>query len=330
MENNNWAASLAKVAAVGGDSFVTTHRNGLVKKLSCTATTLFSLRHQASLIPPAQFFAGGQSTLKLNQRVKARVKAPLFSIITVVRNARRTVVDCLDSITSQRMDLEHIVVDGASTDGTLDVLWDREVRGLIRLISEPDKGIYDAMNKGLEAARGHIIGFLNADDIYAHADVLKRVAQEFEDDGVMACHGDLVYIDKHNPSRVTRYWRAGELSRAAFYRGWMPPHPTFFARMQAYQRYGGFNLALGSAADYELMLRFLLKHQLPARYIPEVLVKMRSGGVSNASLKSRLAANRMDRLAWQVNGLQPYPWTLTLKPLLKLPQFFLQRPTCSN
>lgn len=258
------------------------------------------------------------------------MKAPLFSIITVVRNARRTVVGCLDSIVSQKMDLEHIVVDGASTDGTLDVLWDYEARGHIRLISEPDKGIYDAMNKGLKAARGQIIAFLNADDVYAHADALKRVARGFEDGEVMACYGDLVYIDKHNHSRVTRYWRAGELSRAAFYRGWMPPHPTFFARAQVYRRYGDFNLALGSAADYELMLRFLLKHQLPARYIPEVLVQMRSGGVSNASLRSRLAANRMDRLAWQVNGLQPYPWTLTLKPLLKLPQFFLQRPTCSN
>lgn len=265
-----------------------------------------------------------------DQRVNARVKAPLFSIITVVRDARRTVLHCLDSIAHQQMDLEHIVVDGASTDGTLDALREREASGFIRLISEPDKGIYDAMNKGLKAARGHLIGFLNADDVYAHPEVLKRVAHEFENERVMACHGDLVYVDQHNPARVTRYWRAGTLSRAAFYRGWMPPHPTFFARRQVYQLHGGFNLALGSAADYELMLRLLLKHELPTQYIPEILVKMRSGGVSNASLKSRLAANRMDRLAWQVNGLQPYPWTLALKPLLKLPQFFLQRPTCSN
>ncbi len=102
----------------------------------------------------------------------------------------------------------------------------------------------------------------------------------------------------------------------------MPPHPTFFVRRSVYEKYGAFNIALGSAADYELMLRFLVKHRISAAYIPEVLVKMRVGGVSNASLKNRLTANRMDRRAWEVNGLKPYPWTLLMKPLRKLPQYF--------
>ena len=134
--------------------------------------------------------------------------------------------------------------------------------------------------------------------------------------------GDLVYVDANDTDRVVRYWRLGDFALHKFYWGWMPPHPTFFVRREVYEKYGLFNDDLGSAADYELMLRFLLKSRISAAYIPEMLVKMRVGGASNASLTKRIKANKMDRRAWEINGLKPYPWTLWMKPLRKVGQYF--------
>ena len=146
----------------------------------------------------------------------------------------------------------------------------------------------------------------------------------FENPAVQACFGDLVYVDAENTDKVVRYWKAGDYDAGKFYRGWMPPHPTFFVRASVYEQFGMFNLELGTAADYELMLRFLLKHGLQAAYIPMVMVAMRTGGKSNASISNRLAANKMDRKAWRVNGLKPYPWTLTMKPLRKVGQWVVK------
>jgi glycosyltransferase involved in cell wall biosynthesis len=189
------------------------------------------------------------------------------------------------------------------------------------IVSESDQGIYDAMNKGIRLAQGDIVGILNADDFYASSDILAKVAAIFADPAIDACYGDLVYMDSTDTGKVVRYWRSGAFSPRKFYWGWMPPHPTFFVRRWVYERFGLFNLDLGSAADYELMLRFLVKHQINVAYIPEVLVKMRTGGVSNVSLQNRLKANRMDRKAWTINALKPYPWTLWLKPLRKIGQW---------
>jgi len=208
-----------------------------------------------------------------------------------------------------------------STDGTLEILRKREGHGL-RVVSEPDAGIYDAMNKGVALATGEVVGILNADDVYAGPQVLARVAEVFRDPSVEACYGDLVYVDPEDTDRVLRYWRSGTGSPEKFRWGWMPPHPTFFVRRSVYERYGLFSLDLGSAADYELMLRFLVGHRIAAVYIPEVLVRMRTGGMSNASVKNRLKANRMDRRAWRVNALRPYFWTFLMKPLRKLPQYW--------
>lgn len=148
----------------------------------------------------------------------------------------------------------------------------------------------------------------------------------FEKQNVESCYGDLLYVHKNDTDRVIRYWRASEYHHGKFKNGWMPPHPTFFVKREIYEKYGLFNLNLGSAADYELMLRFLLKYKITTVYIPQVLIKMRTGGISNASLKNRIRANRMDRLAWKVNGLKPYPWTLWLKPLRKATQFLFLSP----
>ena len=247
-----------------------------------------------------------------------------ISIITVTRNAAVTLPDCLISIARQDIAAEHIIIDGASTDNTMAILNDH-LGQIAKIISEQDQGIYDAMNKGIQLASGEVIGMLNADDYYPAHDVLSKVSGVFDDPAVEACYGDLVYVDKNDRNRQVRYWRAGDYNPKKFYRGWMPPHPTFFVRRNVYERYGRFKPELGTAADYEIMLRFLLKHQIKTVYIPEVLVHMRTGGASNVTLINRIRANRMDRKAWEVNGIRPRPWTLYAKPIRKLGQWIIKK-----
>jgi glycosyltransferase len=248
-----------------------------------------------------------------------------FSIITATLNSGATIAACLESARSQGVDLEHIVIDGASTDNTVDVV--RSVSGsAVNLVSEPDQGIYDGMNKGLLQARGEIVGILNSDDVYSYGSVLRDVAVVFDDPEVDCCYGDLVYVAPDDLQDIRRYWKSGPFRPSRFYRGWMPPHPTFFVRRACYDALGQFDLTLGSAADYELMLRFLLRHRLRVRYIPKILVRMRTRGVSNASLGNRLLANRYDRQAWRKNGLKPNPLTLYLKPLRKIGQYVMRPP----
>ncbi|MGR9072531.1 MAG: glycosyltransferase family 2 protein [Gammaproteobacteria bacterium] len=248
---------------------------------------------------------------------------PAISIITAAYNAAATLADCLESVAGQGVDAEHLLIDGGSGDGTLAVV-ERYRRSLAYVVSEPDRGMYNAMNKGLRRAAGDIVGILNADDFYPNAAVLPKVLEAFSDPAVEACYGDLVYVDGKDPRKVVRYWRAGDCRPGKFYWGWMPPHPAFFVRRSVYEKYGAFDPALGTAADYEIMLRFLLKRRIEAVYLPTVLVHMRTGGVSNASWANRLKANRMDRKAWEVNGLRPYPWTLWAKPLRKLGQWVVR------
>ena len=244
-----------------------------------------------------------------------------ISIITVCFNSESTIQDTIRSVSEQSYkNIEYIIIDGKSTDNTLSKI-DSYRDKIKHIVSEPDNGIYDAMNKGMRLASGDIIGILNADDYYAYNGVLADVVKTFEDSPVDTCYGDLFYVNASDTQKIVRYWKSGDFYPNNFYHGWMPPHPTFFVRRSIYEKYGLFNLNLGSAADYEIMLRFLLKYNVNAKYIPKTLVHMRAGGVSNASLGSRLKANRMDRKAWKVNGLKPYPWTLMMKPLRKLKQW---------
>jgi glycosyltransferase involved in cell wall biosynthesis len=247
----------------------------------------------------------------------------MITIITATYNASSTILECLESVGAQTQTCEHLIIDGASSDLTVEAVTSY-TRHTVRLISEPDNGIYDAMNKGIALSQGEIIGILNADDFFATNDVLSQVSAQFADPLLGACYGDLYYVDHTDTDRIVRYWRSGNYNHRKFYWGWMPPHPTFFVRKSIYEQFGGFNLRMGSAADYELMLRFLVKHRVKAVYVPEVLVKMRTGGVSNATLKNRLLANQMDRFAWVINGLQPYPWTTLLKPLRKISQWLVK------
>lgn len=244
-----------------------------------------------------------------------------ISVITVVLNNQAYVKDAIASVLSQTYsDIEYIVIDGGSSDGSMQIIHSFEER-ISKVISEPDEGIYDAMNKGLSLATGDVVGFLNADDFYAHPNVIEHVANAFKSMEVEALYADLDYVSRNDKKKVLREWRSGVYNKDSFYKGWMPPHPTFFVRREVYRRYGGYNTQLVSTADYELMLRFLLLHDVRAGYLREVIVKMRVGGQSNRTLLNRIKANLEDRKAWKLNHIRPRWYTMFLKPLSKITQF---------
>jgi len=243
-----------------------------------------------------------------------------ISVITAVFNRATTLDEAMRSVGAQTWpNVEHIVIDGGSTDGSLDVLAEHR-KNIAQMVSEPDEGLYDALNKGILRATGDVVGFMHADDAYASPQALERVAAAFADPAVGAVYGDLVYVNKDDVSRVVRYWRAGEFRRSRLPHGWMPPHPTFYVRREHYQRLGGFNTRFRIAADYENMLRMLWSGDVNAAYIPEVLVRMRVGGVSNRSLLNILQKSCEDFAALRQNGIAGLKGVL-LKNVSKLPQF---------
>ena len=244
------------------------------------------------------------------------------SIITTAFNSAATIRGTLESVSKQDYpDIEHIVVDASSTDETVKIV--SEFPHVSVIVSEKDKGIYFGMNKGLRLCTGDIICFLNSDDWYPQDDVISQVVNILSKNKVQVVYGDLQYVDRKNIEKIARTWRSGHFRRNSLFYGWMPPHPTFFARKEVYEEVGLFNTSLRNAADYELMLRVLLNPEVHASYLPQVLVKMRRGGYS-AKLIHRLRANREDFKAWQINGLKPRLFTRYLKPLRKIPQFFLR------
>jgi glycosyltransferase involved in cell wall biosynthesis len=231
----------------------------------------------------------------------------LVSIITVCYNSDKTIADTLRSARSQTYaNVEHIIVDGGSKDETLAVVREEVMPNHV-LVSEKDKGIYDAMNKGIALATGDIIGFINADDFYPSPDVLSKVAAAFEASGADCCYGDLCYVQQDDVSRIVRYWKSCFFKPGLFEKGWCPPHPTFFVRRAVYQRLGGFNLDYKIAADVELMARFLATGRISSRYIPEVLVHMRMGGTTNRNLGNIVKQNFEIRRGLLANGLR-FSW----------------------
>lgn len=242
------------------------------------------------------------------------------SIITVAYNSAATIVDTLVSVRAQtHADIEHIVVDGGSTDDTV-ALVRAHARPSTVLVSEPDNGIYDAMNKGLRLATGELIGCLNADDVFAGAQVVADVAALAQRDDAQAVYGDLVYVRQDRLEQVVRYWRSGAFQPSRLSFGWMPPHPTLYFRRSLLSTVGEYDTSFRIAADYDYMLRLLRQPGLRVAYLPRVLVKMRLGGVSNRSLRSVLLKSREDLRALRQNdagGLL----TLVCKNLRKIPQF---------
>jgi len=243
------------------------------------------------------------------------------SIITVVLNRKDTIEDAIRSVLNQSYkNIEYIIVDGGSTDGTVDII-NKHKDKISKFVSEKDRGVYDGMNKGIKLASGEIVGILNSDDVYADDKVIERVVAEMTRKNTDVCWGDLVYVDAKDTDKVIRYWKSSEYKKGKFRRGWMPPHPTFFVKKWAYEKYGEFSLDFPISADYELMLRFLEKYKVKSCYIPQVLVKMRIGGKSNKGIKNIIKANLECYQAWKVNGLKINPLRIFLKPLSKIPQY---------
>lgn len=244
------------------------------------------------------------------------------SIITVAYNASETIEETIKSVINQSYpNIEYLILDGASSDDTPKII-ESYSEQISYWHSKKDNGMYDAINKGIEKATGEIIAILNSDDVYAHKHVIKAVVERLLNDKSDAVYGDLQYVDRADLKQVKRNWKSGKYKEGSFYYGWMPPHPSFFVKKECYKKYGVFNTELKSAADYELMLRFIHKNKISLSYINEVLVYMREGGLSNQTLLSRLRGNREDKLAWKINQLKPKWFTIILKPLRKIRQFF--------
>ncbi len=226
-----------------------------------------------------------------------------ISIITITYNSEKTLRDTIESVLNQSyQDIEYIVVDGRSSDGTMEIVRSYGDR-ISKVVSEKDEGLYDALNKGIRMATGDVVGFLHSDDIFASGETVKLIAAAFTRFNVDSVYGDLVYVDQTDTSRIIRFWRSGKFSRIRALTGWMPPHPTFYVKRWVYEQYGGFNTTFRIAADYESILRFLVRFRIPVFYIPLVLIRMRVGGESNKSVKNIIRKSREDIRAMHINGL---------------------------
>lgn len=226
-----------------------------------------------------------------------------ISVITAVYNRVATIGEAVDSVRAQTWpNVEHVVIDGASTDGTRELLQARRDEIAV-LVSEPDKGIYDALNKGIAHATGDVIGLMHSDDLYADETVLADVAAAFADPRVDAVYGDLDYVAQGDTNKVIRRWRSGEYTPSMLTRGWMPPHPTLYLRRQVIERWGAFDASYRIAADYDAVLRYFGRGNIRPAYVPRVLVKMRVGGESNRSLARILRKSREDYTALRKNNM---------------------------
>lgn len=248
------------------------------------------------------------------------------SIVTVTRNSSLTLQDCFDSVKSQNYkNIEHILVDGKSTDKTLEII---ENNNISNFISEDDKNLYDAMNKGVKLSNGDLIGILNSDDIFENDNTISEIVDSIGD--CDAIYSDLCYVKKEDTSKVVRYWKSGEFTDLSFKQGWMAPHPTLFVKKEIFEKFGMYNVDLSNSADYEFILRLFYKHKIKVKYLPKTTVRMRVGGLSNKSIAHRLKANKEDRIAWKLNGLShPYFFSI-IKPLRKVSQFFIKPEEATN
>lgn len=238
------------------------------------------------------------------------------SIITVCFNSESTIRDTLESVRSQSYsNFEHIIIDGASNDSTLKVV-NEFSEDYLNVLSEPDSGLYDAMNKGVRLAKGDIVGILNSDDFFESGDVLETIANYFQrHPEVDVVSGDVVFVDPDDINQITRYYRANSFKPWKLRFGWMPPHPATFVRRSVYENWGGYRTDMKISADYEKFVRWLLVAKLNWQYLPLVLVRMRSGGVSTSGVRSSIRLNREIVRACRDNGI----YTNLLFVLSKIP-----------
>ena len=246
------------------------------------------------------------------------------SIITATYNSAATIRDTLASLENQTYpDIEYIIVDGASKDNTVEVV-NQHCTRVSKIISEPDRGIYDALNKGIAAATGDIVGFLHSDDLLAYPDAIQDLVGIFQSGEYDAVYADLEYVQQKDVSKVVRLWQSGTYSKKKLRYGWMPAHPTFYMKRSCYNKLDGFDLSYKIAADYDSILRYLWRGKVNACHLPKVLIKMRVGGISNRSLATILRKTCEDIQAMRNNGLF-WPLTVSLKNLSKIPQFLVKK-----
>jgi len=248
-----------------------------------------------------------------------------ISVITPTYNSSKTIKDTLDSMVAQSYsDLEYIIINGNSSDNTKDIILSYQDKLNIKLVSEPDKGIYDAMNKGVRMATGDIVGILNSDDFYHAKDVLHKVSKTFlENPDLDAVYGDLIYVNNEDSSKQTRYWKAEEYQEDKLNYGWIIPHPTLFLRRKVYEKNEKiFDTSFSLAADYEFILRQLKINKIKVKYLPETLVTMRDGGSSASSLKQRIRGWTELNRAWKVNNLKVPTFFIFRRVFNKISQFF--------
>lgn len=245
-----------------------------------------------------------------------------LSIITATYNSSQTIRDCMASVASQDYpELEHILVDGHSSDDTLAIIKEWEGQDHLRWVSEPDLGIYDALNKGVAMAEGDIVGFVHSDDMLSNPSIISEIVLRFKNEQVDGVYGDLLYVDKSNSDKVIRVWKSCGFQPKLLGQGWMPAHPTLFLKKEVYLKYGNFDLTYKIAADYDFMLRVLKNTELRFSYLPKVISKMRIGGASNRSISNILQKSREDFRAIKSNSLSYPIWVLLVKNLSKIPQF---------
>lgn len=246
-----------------------------------------------------------------------------ISIITVVYNNENTIEQAISSVSAQTYgDIEYIIIDGKSNDGTISIL-NKHRDKIDVFVSESDRGIYDAMNKGVSAATGELIGLLNSDDIYQDEHVISDVVAKFVNDPTIdIVYGDLVYVKKDDVSKVVRKWQSKPYGDNFFERGHVPPHPALFLTRKVYEKAGLFKLDFKLAADYEFMLRVFKKFNFRSIYYPRLLVRMRLGGATNQSISNVVNGNREIIRAWSVNGLKVPLLLMPLRIFKRLSQFF--------